>query len=226
MNTGRRPPTGQWPSEALAHERTIRAIASAVKSDANVWGSVRELLAARQTRMPVSVALERLAAMLEGVVDAALTEAVEDDEEHQDQIRQFFLEPRERYSADALAALWRVHRDDVFDIYHDRIVRSQSALADLQFEWTDVIRTSVEYYLLRPFDVERALGEDFGFARPERWKTVPVLIRIPRFVATALAPDSSLPPKLALARRIEQIALEFFMSEHLTGNVVDEVPRQ
>jgi hypothetical protein len=221
-----RPPGGHGASAEAAHERTVLAIGLAVRSDANVWGSVRDLLAARKTRMPVSVALERLAAMLGGVVDAALTEAVEEDEEHLDQIRGLFLEPRERYSADALASLWRVHRDDLFDIYHDRIVQSQSSLEELRVEWADVIRTSVAYYLLRPFDVERALGEDFSFARPERWKTVPILIRIPRFVASALAPASSLAPKLALARRLEQIVLEFFTAEHLTGSVSNEVPPQ
>ncbi len=206
--------------------RTVGAIVSAIGRDASVWGYLRELLAGRKTRMPVSVALERLAAMLDGVVDAALAEAVEDDEEHLDEIRRFFLEPREVYSIDDLMALWRVHRDDLYDIFHDRILQSQSSLEELRVGWADVIRTSVTYYLLRPFDVERALGEDFSVARPERWKTVPVLIRIPRFVASALALDSSLPPKLALARRIEQIVFEFFATEHLPGSVVDEVPRQ
>lgn len=226
MSAGRRPGDGSGTSEETLHARAVKAIVSAIGGDASVWGSVRELLTARTRRMPVSVALERLGAMLDGVVDAALTEAVEDDEEHLDQIRRFFLEPRETYSADALAALWRVHRDDLFDIYHDRIVQTRSSLEELRVEWADVIRTSVAYYLLRPFDVERALGEDFGFARPERWKTVPILIRIPRFVARTLVSDSSLPPKLALTRRIEQIVLEFFTAEQLTGSVVDEGPRQ
>src|SRR5690348_16568058 len=174
MSPGRRPPDGPRTSDEAAHARTVRAIASAISRDATVWGSVRELLAARQTRMPVSVALQRLAAMLNGVVDAALTEAVEDDEEYLDEIRRFFLEPHEIYSVDDLARLWRAHRDDLSEILYDRIVQSQSSIEALRVEWADVIRTSVTHYLLRPFDVERALGEDFSFARPERWKTVPV----------------------------------------------------
>jgi hypothetical protein len=210
------------PLDETLRARMVRAITSAIRGDAAVWGHLRELLAAAGKRMPVSVALEHLAATLERAADAVLVEVTQDDEEHLAEIRRFFLEPRATYSAGELAALWRTHPDTVGEVYYDRVMESSSSPEDLRIEWHDVAHATVADNLLRPFDVERALGDRFALARDDRWKTIPVLIRIPRFVAARFAPDPSMPPQLTLARRIEQVILEFTM-DHL---VTDEVSRQ
>jgi hypothetical protein len=171
---------------------------------------------------PLVVAtLARFTSVVERILHAALTRVFDDDDEHLAAIRRFFLQPQERYSVDDLAALWRIHPDDVRDIYHDQRMRSDTEAADLfRIAWADAVGTSVTFNILRPFDIERALGADFVHAQSEAWRTLPVLIHVPRFIADAVARDASIPPNLALDVRIEQILLEVFASgEYARGDV-------
>jgi hypothetical protein len=140
--------------------------------------------------------------------------AADDDGDHLAAIRRFFLQPQELYSVEELAALWRIHPDDVRDIYHDQLLRQADSTPDwadsLQVAWADALGTSVTFNILRPLDIERALGPDFTRARPEAGRTVSFVIHIPRFIADAIALDVSIPPQLPIDVRIEQIIVELF----------------
>ena len=155
-------------------------------------------------------ALWRFSAITECfLIAAALQFAITDDTDHLDAIRRFFLQPLEAYSIDDLAALWRVHPDDVRDIYFDQLCEPA---AQMRIPWADALGASVNFNMLRPFDIERALGKDFTQARTEVWRTVPILIHLPRFVADAVALDAAIPATLALDLRIERFLLEHFAS--------------
>ncbi|MDP9192849.1 MAG: hypothetical protein M3P06_14200 [Acidobacteriota bacterium] len=141
----------------------------------------------------------------------ASSPATDGDGDHLAAIRRFFLQPQEWYSFEELAALWRVHPYDVRDIYHDQLLRRDGSSA-LRIAWADALGTSIAFNMLRPFDIERALGSDFVRVRPETWRTVPILVHIPRFIAEAIALDASIPPRLPLDVRIEQLIVELFTS--------------
>jgi len=184
-----------------------------------------------QSQMLVAATLLRFTSILEGLLDVVVTQAIEEDDQHLVEIRRFFLEPQETYSMQELAALWHISIDDVRDVYHDEIARWEESNGRegietnkaLRIKWAKAVHTTAIFSLLRPSDIERALGHDFMNVRTERWRTVPILIRLPRFIANAFELDGSLPPKLALAHRIEQVLMEFFTAENLTGNATDEV---
>jgi hypothetical protein len=158
-------------------------------------------------------ALWRFSALTERLLIAALNFALTDDTDHLDAIRRFFLHPLESYSVDDLAALWQVHPNDVRDIYFDQL--RASAVTDcspMRISWADALGSSTTFNMLRPFDIERALGADFTQARTEMWRTVPILIHLPQFIADAVALDASIPATLAFDLRIERFVLEHFAS--------------
>jgi hypothetical protein len=82
----------------------------------------------------------------------------------------------------------------------------------------------VTFGILRPFDIECALGSDFTRARPAMWRTLPILIHLPRFIAEAIVLDASIPPKVGLHVRIEQFIVELFTCASASGRGHDEVP--
>lgn len=211
---------------------TAIAIIAAIRADDAINEHLHELFVA-DGRLPnsseashprydgvVVAALERFSAELFPLVQIALTYALESDD-HFAAIRRFFLDPQEAYSLDELAALWRVRTDDVRDIYHDQIARAGEPLA---IGWADAVGTTVAYSLLRPHDIERALGQDLTRVRSARWRTVPVLIHLPRFVADAFTLDASMPPRLALAARIEQFVFELFATEQPANSTSAGMP--
>jgi hypothetical protein len=61
--------------------------------------------------------------------------------------------------------------------------------------------------MLRPLDVERALGDDFSRVWPENWRTVSVVVHLPRFITEVIATEPSLPSELSLEARIEQFLI-------------------
>lgn len=243
-STGRRPPrpTSVDPTTLSAAARTITA---SIPSDGRVCDHVVELLIATgrlpeavherqqpQFQMLVATTIARFAKVVEGLLDAALTEVIETDDEHLAEIRRFFLQPCEAYSIRDLATLWRISFDDARDIYHDELAQWEGSKAKeavpaegLRIQWASAVGTTVRFSLLRPFEIERALGNELASVRTERWRTVPVLIRVPLLVANAFELNASIPPRLALAHRIEQILLEFFTTEDLTGSAANGVPR-
>lgn len=208
-----------------------RVITEAIRTDESASVKVVELLIANgrisANSGEVAATIERFMAVVEGLLEIALTEAIEEDDEHLTAIRRFFLHPEETYSIKELAALWRVSLDDVRDIYHDEIAEweisneREGVEKVLRIKWAKAVGTTGVFSLLRPFDIERALGPDFINVRTERWRTVPILIHLPRFVANAFELDASVPPRLALANRIERV-LELFTTENLIGGEANE----
>ena len=130
-----------------------------------------------------------------------------DEQDRLDAIRRFFLQPHETYSIAELSALWRVNDDDVRAVFHDELTRG--TLND-RIAWAVAVGASVSFALIRPLDIERALGRDFSRVRPETWRTVAVVVHLPTFVTEALVSEPSLPSDLPLDVRIEQLLVELF----------------
>lgn len=223
------------------------AITAAIRTDDSVPDRIAELLIASgrlpanadEARQPeprklLAGTIARVEAIVQGLLEIALAEVIEEDDEHLAEIRRFFLQPQETYSMKELAALWRLSLDDVRDVYHDEISRWEESngregvetYEAMPIRWAKAVGTTGIFGLLRPFDVERALGHDFSNVRTERWRTVPVVIRLPHFVANAFELDASIPRRLALAHRIERILVECFTPEVLVNSDSCEVPRQ
>lgn len=209
----------------------VRVITGPLLSDARIQDGFTQLLVAAG-RMPpsasatvsdVTVRATRAlsGAFLEELLELALIQAGGEDAEHLAEIRQFFLDHREAYSLGDLATLWRVSLDDAADICHDEIAQwEQSSVVGqnvpFQLPWAKAVGTTIRFALLRPVDIERALGDRCLEARSDRWRTVAVVVRLPRFVAEAFELHASTLPKLALAHRIEQVLLEFFTADSVT----------
>lgn len=209
---------------ATPDDTTLReaasAIAGALRAHDTTWNHVLKLLSSSNPRLSdgsvksariLGSALWRFSTLTERLLIAALKFAITDDSDHLDAIRRFFLEPKEACSIDELAELWQVHPDDVRDIYFDQL--SASGVIDcgsVRIPWTDTLEASITFNMLRPFDVERALGADFKQARTEMWRTVPILIHLPKFITDAVALYASIPATLAIDLRIERFVLEHF----------------
>jgi hypothetical protein len=217
------------------------AITGAMRAHDTTWSQLLKLLASSSQRLSgdaehpgdesvvcariLGSALWRFSALAERLLIAALKFAVTDDTDHLDAIRRFFLQPLDAYSIDVLAALWRVHPDDVRDIYFDQL--SAPAVTDrtsVRIPWADALGASTTFNMLRPFDIERALGTDFMQVRTEMWRTVPILIHLPQFIADAVALDASIPATLALDLRIERFLLEHFTSGSYRVDGSEAVP--
>ena len=167
------------------------------------------------------------AALLEELLELALLQAAGENDEHLAEIRRFLLDPQYSYSLGELATLWRLSHDDAADICHDEITQWEQASAPrepppFRLPWARAVGATMRFALLRPFDVERALGDHFPEVRGERWRTVAVVIRLPRFLAEAFELYPTTVPRLALAHRVEQLLLELFSTEPLTGNGMSE----
>jgi len=167
----------------------------------------------------VDAALRKLLGVLQIFLPAALSEAVEDDQAYHAGIRRFFLEPKDAYSLDELAAFWRISSEDVREVFSDELAnwaKSHPHSPDaFRVGWHDALRTSLSYNFFRPIDVERALGPDFSRVRPDAWYTVPLLIYVPRFMVAALEFDGVMSSsKRAQAARIEQYLFDLFPDQH------------
>jgi hypothetical protein len=218
---------------ATLDDATLREAASAItgamRAHDTTWNQLLELLASSSTRLSgdaehlgdgsvksariLGSALWRFSALTERLLVAALKFGITDDTDHLHAIRRFFLQPPEAYSVDELAALWQVHPGYVRDIYFDQL--HAEAVADctsIRIPWADALRETIAFNMLRPFDIERALGTDFTQVRTEMWRTIPILIQLPQFVADAIALDASIPATLALDLRIERFVTEQFAS--------------
>jgi hypothetical protein len=181
----------------------------------------------------VDASTARLAEVVEQILEEPVMDAIERDDAFLAEVRRFFLHPDERYSMEELAALWRITLDDARDIYFDEMAGGEVSgnansceMRTERIEWANAMGTAVVFGLLRPFDVECALGAEFARVRSDRWRTVPVLIRIPRFVADALELEASIPQTLPLAHRIERILLDLCRNEFMTGSLPDKVIEQ
>jgi len=214
----------EYASEAV--RELADAVADAIRGNEAVADRLRALLvqAARiQNTLDVFTVLpptiDRLATTIRRVIESLLPELVRDPEQHLCDIRRFFLDPQQTYTFDDLARLWGISIDDVHDIYHDELFEQahdeSSEAQPHRVSWVDAIGASRTFNLLRPFDIDIALGEDFGRVQSENWRTIPILIRLPRFIAQTITnvPSAALRSR-SLAVRIEQFVLELYESEY------------
>ncbi|HUP61299.1 MAG TPA: hypothetical protein VNA69_12850 [Thermoanaerobaculia bacterium] len=203
--------------DALTREAAV-AITASLRSHEGVRRRVASLLRATGADAGdamVQSAMDRLIELLDasGVVEAALRASVLGCERARDAgIRAFFLDPKETYSLQELGDLWDVPLDDVLAIYREEAVEWSAShprqpAAEMTVMWPDALGASLAFHVIRPFDIERALGRDFTRVRPENWKTLPVVLRLPQWIADRLQREPSLPSNLDLAGRIEQLLL-------------------
>lgn len=165
-----------------------------------------------------------LAPLAGGYVRAALAEAMRDRIEtaHDRSVRRFLLDPQDTYAIEELAALWRIPRDDARAIYHDEVEAWKEVHPDaangLPVQWIDALAASAKFNLLRAVDVERALGAEFERARPQNWRTTPVIVSLPRWLVEAVQCDvqsvTLAPSNASMAMRIERVLLDLFAEEH------------
>jgi hypothetical protein len=168
-------------------------------------------------------ALESLATNIAEVAKALLPALVVDQSGHLVEIRRFFLSPEPAYSLDRLAELFQVSIDDMIDVYHDEIVRQigenvseidNTAVSSVRIEWADAVRASRTFNLLRPWDIDLALGEHFNRVQPDAWRTVPVLVRLPRFIVDTIVATPAGLRTLDFAVHIENLILELYQNEY------------
>lgn len=143
---------------------------------------------------------------------------------HLSAIRRFFLQPQERYTVAELARLWKVHPDDVRDVLHDELTRTSSP--EPPIAWADAVGASVAFRMLRPLDIERALGLDFSRVRPDTWRTVSVVVHLPKFVTDAVANEPSLPADLPLELRLERALIELYVRHESRSGAPDATERR
>lgn len=161
------------------------AMIAAIRNDDTVIARLRDLAKAvgrgrdeaPAVMTPATVALfDDLTAMLiESVLPGLIDESTD---AHLADIRHFFLDPKEDYSITELAVLWRMAVDDVRDFLDAEIEKWENATkqpeSSFRMSWADAVSASTKFNLLRAFDVEVALSDDFDRARSDRWRTVPL----------------------------------------------------
>lgn len=231
------PETDAVPKFADMLRELASAAATAIRRDEAVAALLRKLLVTTgRVRSTVDIirtlpaTLDRVAALIRDVAEAVLPEVIHDPAERLSGIRRFFLEPEESYSIHELATLWQITRDDARDVLHDQVLawsgsHPQDGPDALRIRWADAVGISVSCALLRPYDIEVALAEDFDLTRSDRWRTVPILIRAPRFVVEAISSDSSLAGRRHLACLIEEFLLQLFQGEY-RNEFTDAVKRE
>jgi hypothetical protein len=120
-----------------------------------------------------------------------------------------------------LAAIWRISLGEASAIYHDRLQEWNDAHPEepnsLPIAWADSTGSTVRFNLLRPVDVERALGLQLERVRTARWRTVPIVVHLPRWLVNAIARDHTTiplaPANATVAARIERAMLDLFSED-------------
>lgn len=130
---------------------------------------------------------------------------------HLTAIRRFYVDPQPTYTLQELAALWQLPSDTVDDIYDDELdqhgVVGGDARASFCVTWSKAVATSNTFHLLRPRDVELALGSKLRDFRSDDWRTVPVQLRLPRFALDLIA-AGAFRRDGSIAVQVEQFILE------------------
>lgn len=177
-------------------QRAAEAISAALAADNAVRQELRRLLTSVRGDGHGAVeeaSLRKLLDLLRPLLEIVLPHSVEDDHADLAGIRRFFLEPQTAYTLEELAALWRISRSAVRDVFVDELeawrVADSSASDAFRVLWEDAWRASISYKLFRPFAIERALGADFTQVLTESWRTVPLVIHMPRFMVDVFAFD-------------------------------------
>lgn len=133
-------------------------------------------------------------------------------------IRRFFLYPSRRYTLGDLAAIWRVPGEAVVAMFWDELDAADRNGADpLTFEVdaASAKYAAEAYYVFRPIEVEAALGEEFEHVRRDHWRTLPLTVHLPRFLAETLAGFPFLPQPTSLASRAERLLCEILVTDRI-----------
>ena len=196
------------------------AAAAAIRRDEAVTDQLRAFLIATGsvsstldliTSLPST--LDRVAATAGEIIEAMLADMIRQDDQHLGDIRRFLLEPQESYVLEELATLWRISHDDVRAIYHDELLE-WTGQEPLRIRWANAVATTISFNLFRPFDIEMAVAGALDRARSAKWRTIPVLIRVPRVIAERLRtqphPNGD---HATLAVHAERFIMESFYAE-------------
>jgi hypothetical protein len=169
----------------------------------------------------------RLHALVYETISIVLSELAREDEVLLADIRKFYLEPQPEYTLSELAALWRISEDDARDIYADELHRwldgnLDKSASDFRVRWEDAAGATSVFHLFREYDVEQALREDFPRLRSDTWRTLPVLVRVPRVTLDRLLLGSFVLHRDASpARLIEGVLADAIRSDE---QVADAAP--
>lgn len=174
-------------------------------------------------RARVDAILDRFRRLLAPLVEIALRTSIEADDEYLQRVRDVYLTPKRTYSFDDLATQWAVPAEEVRDMFYDELLaREEShpeATDDLRIAWADAVTASIVFGIVRPVDVELALGDDSLRVLPAEWRTVPILLHLPRFVTDAIAREAGADrTDILLPARIEALLLDLY-SERLRALV-------
>jgi hypothetical protein len=133
-------------------------------------------------------------------------------------IRRFFLYSRERYTLRDLAQIWRVPEDVVVAMFFDELNAARRNGANpLTFEVSadDAMEAANAFHVFRAIEVEQALADDFESARRDDWRTIPLVVHLPLFVADSLGEYPFLPDPGSLAARAERLLFEFLQVDRI-----------
>lgn len=133
-----------------------------------------------------------------------------------DELRSFYLAPRETYSLKELAALWRVPLDDVTAMFADVLDAAERHGPDadaFRITWAEAVKAATAYHVFRAVEIEQALGADFERVRPGRWRTAPLVLHLPQFILDALTHLDIVPSVESVAARAERLLCETVQAE-------------
>lgn len=100
--------------------------------------------------------------------------------------------------------------DDVCAIFSDELGRASinAEPAEVRVSWADAERVTSCFQLFRPIDVEVALGDQFDRVRGSRWRTIPIIIFLPRYIVDALRQIPLVAGSESLTSRAERLVCE------------------
>ncbi|HYR29317.1 MAG TPA: hypothetical protein VEU30_12680 [Thermoanaerobaculia bacterium] len=131
------------------------------------------------------------------------------------EIRRFFIHPQPSYSLGELARLWRIEVDDVCAIFADELASAGRVHDTDAFRVTrdDALGAATVFHLFRPIEVERALGAAFDRVRAAHWRTVPIVVHLPRYLTDVIMSLPLVPARDDLAARAERLLCEAVEAE-------------
>jgi hypothetical protein len=125
-------------------------------------------------------------------------------------IQRFYLIRADSYSIQELSELWCIPVSEVCAIFADELPANAIETDTDTFRVTRnaAVDAANAFQVFRMIDVERALGERFTDVRGPEFRTIPVLIHLPRCVADSILKTPMVPRTTSLSRIVEVILCE------------------
>lgn len=130
-----------------------------------------------------------------------------------EKIRCLYLDPKASYSIEELARLWMVTVEDVCDMVTDVLGSSSNDDTSFHVSWDHAVRVARTFHVFRPIDAETALGDDFDRMYGEHWRTVPILIHLPRWVVDSILRTPFTPASESVAALAERLLCDTVEAE-------------